>query len=210
MKTYSLKQLNSSFVKALIFTVILALLGGAGMFMYAKHKQQTSYTANRFVLISHNLKRENTNKNYPVTAADLSMMSSYEDIVKNSITAEGAKEYLPKKVSKKYSVNEIHESLNAKSHQDSLVLKISATTNNKKDSVMIVNAASKSFQKELPKLQPGAGKVHLLAKADNSNVESRTKPNKKKYVVVGVALGGLLGIIISFVAITWKKIIKDN
>lgn len=207
MKTYSLKQLNGSFVKALVFTIILAIFGGSCMFVYAKHKQQTTYTAERFVLISHNIKKDTGDHNYPITVADINMMSSYEDIAKNEIVAKGAKRYLPKKISKKYSVNEINNSISAKSRPQSLVLKISAKTDNEKSSIAIVNAVSKSFQKELPKLQPGAGQVHLLAKANKSSVESETTPNKKKYTVAGVALGGLIGIIISFVEITWKKII---
>ena len=47
MKTYSLKQLNKSFIKAGLFTIIMAILGGGVMFGYAKHKQQTFYTARK-------------------------------------------------------------------------------------------------------------------------------------------------------------------
>ena len=36
MKTYSLKQLNKSFIKAGLFTIIMAILGGGVMFGYAK------------------------------------------------------------------------------------------------------------------------------------------------------------------------------
>lgn len=212
MKTYSLKQLNSSFVKALIFTIILALIGGLGMFGLAKHKQKTTYTAERYVLITHNMNEtQNTinDDNHSMTAEDLNMMPSYEDIVQNDLIAKRARKYLPKKIKKQYSISDISSTIKAKSKPQSLVLKISSRTSNENNSIAIANAVAKGFKDELPKLQPGAGQVHLLAKADKSSVNSETTPNKKKYVVVGVALGGLLGVIISFVIITWKKIINN-
>lgn len=207
MKTYSLKQLNKSFVIAVIFTIIMALLGGITLFGYAKHKQRTTYTASRYVLISHNVTRYNRNENYPIVNADLNMMTSYEDIAENQLIAQKAKLYLPKAIRKQYSVNAISNSVSAKSRPQSLVLKISTKTDSEKDSVILVNAVTRSFQKELPKLQPGAGDVHLLAKATKDDVNSNTTPNKKKYTAAGVALGGLLGIVISFAAITWRKVI---
>ena len=208
MKTYSLKQLNKSFVKAVIFTVIMVLLGGLAMFGYAKHKQRTTYTADRFLLISHNVASYSRNENYPIVNADLNMMTSYEDIIENQLVAQKAKQYLPRKIRKDYSANSISDSISARSRPQSLVLRVSAKTSNAGDSVKLVNAVTKSFQKELPKLQPGAGKVHLLAKATKADVYSNTTPNKKKYAVAGGALGGLLGIVISFVAITWRKLVK--
>lgn len=192
----------------MIFTVIMVLLGGLAMFGYAKHKQRTTYTADRFLLISHNVTSYSRNENYPIVNADLNMMTSYEDIVENQLVAQKAKQYLPKKIRKDYSVNSISDSISAKSRPQSLVLRVSAKTNNAGDSVKLVNAVTKSFQKELPKLQPGAGNVHLLAKATKADVYSNTTPNKKKYAVAGGALGGLLGIVISFVAITWRKLVK--
>lgn len=210
MKAYSLKQLNGPFIKAAILTVILALLGGGAMFGYAKHKQKTTYTATRYVLISHNVTQQNPDRNNPVSTDDLNMMPSYADIAENELIAKEARPYLPKKVRKANSANQINEAVSAKTSPQSLVLKLSAKTGQAKDSVLIVNAVAKSLQKELPELQPGAGQVHLLAAAQKANVTSETTPNKKKYTLVGVALGGLLGLIISFIAITWTKLMGKD
>lgn len=206
MKTYSLKQLNGSFVKAAILTIALAIIGGIGMFGYAKHKQKTTYTAERYVLISHNGNSQNPDRNNPISTDDLNMMTSYADIAENEITAREARSYLPKKMRKQYSANQITSAISAKTSPQSLVLKISAKTGDAKDSAVIVNAVAQGLKKELPALQPGAGQVHLLAKADKSNVTSETTPNKKKYMLVGVALGGLVGLVISFATITWTKL----
>lgn len=209
MKSYNLRNLSPAFIKAFIFTVVLAIIGGIGMFGYAKHKQKTTYTAERFVLVSHDINenKQATSYNQSITVADLNMMPSYEDIIENEQVAQNARKYLPAKLRKHYSASDISTAISAKSRQQSLVLKVSAETSSPTDSVSIVNAVTKSFEKQLPKIQPGAGQVHLLAKATKENVSSSTTPSKKKYLVAGVALGGLVGIIISFVAITWRKLL---
>ena len=208
MKTYSLKQLNKSFIKAGLFTIIMAILGGGVMFGYVKHKQQTFYTASRYVLISHNVTSYNRDENSPLTNADLNMMPSYEDIAENELIAKSANQYLPRKKKKKYSVNSISDKVSAKSRPQSLVLKVSVKTANEDDSVYLANAVTKALKRELPELQPGVGRVQLLAKASKADVESETTPNKKKYTIAGIALGGLLGIVVSFTGITWKKMIR--
>ena len=211
MKEYKLGELSSSFWKGLIFTIILAILGGSGMFMVAKHKQNTTYTAERSVVISHRIDEEALRRNSgqdPVVDSDLSMMPTYADVVQDEQTAQAARKYLPKKLRKEYSANKISQDVNANSHPQSLVLKIRVNTDNKKDSVALVNATAKGLKKELPSIQPGAGKVTLLATAHEDNVTSITSPNKKKYMLMGTALGGLLGIVISFVVVTWKKYIE--
>ena len=86
MKDYKLEDISSSFWKGLILTVILALFGGAGMLVVAKHRQNTTYTAERSVIISHRISENQLNREEnqdPVVNTDLSMMQTYTDIVQN-------------------------------------------------------------------------------------------------------------------------------
>ncbi|WP_318630231.1 YveK family protein [Limosilactobacillus reuteri] len=187
---------------------MLAVIGGAGMFMVAKHRQSTTYIAERSVIISHRINESQLNRENnqdPIINADLNMMQTYTDIVQDEQVAQAAKKYLPKKIRKQYSANEISHDVDAISHPQSLVMKIRVKSDNKDNSVVLVNAVARGLKEELSHLQPGAGNVKLLAKATTDNVDSNTTPNKKKFVAMGLALGGLLGIVISFVAITWKK-----
>ncbi len=211
MKEYRIGDIKSDFWKGLILTVVLALIGGFGMFMLAKYKQSTSYIAQRSVLISHSIdeaKLSESDNQSPVVMTDLNMMQTYTEITQNKQIAQTARKYLSPRIKKNYSADDISQMVNADSHPQSLVMKIKVKSNHEKDSVALVNAVSKGLKKELPSIQPGAGQVHLLAKADENSVISNTMPNKKKYISVGLALGGLLGIVISFIATTWKKYIK--
>ncbi|AMY14664.1 YveK family protein [Limosilactobacillus reuteri subsp. suis] len=211
MKEYRLKDLSASFWKGLIITIIFAIIGGIGMGLLARHRQSTSYIAERSVVITHKISESELsqgNNQQPIVITDLNMMDTYSDIAQNKQIASAARKYLPKKLQHEYSADTIASDVNAMTHSQSLVMKIKVKTGDAKDSATIANAVTRAFQKELPKVQPGAGQVHLLAKATSENVQISTTPNKKKYIAAGVALGALIGIVISFVTVTWRKYIK--
>ncbi|MDF9444972.1 chain-length determining protein [Limosilactobacillus mucosae] len=210
MKEYSVKDLKSPFVKAFIFTIIMAILGGVVMIGVAKHKKHTTYTAERYVLISHKMNSKNgssTGTTNSVTNDDINMMTTYEEIARNEEISQAARKHLSKSLRKKYTTTELSDDVKAKTQPQSLVMSLSVTTDNPKDAVKLVNAVAEGLKEKLPKIQPGSGSVKLMAKANQGDVKSMTTPHTKKYAVVGLALGGLLGMIISFVAITWKRII---
>lgn len=211
MKEYKLKDLGPSFWKGLIITVVLAIIGGIGMGVLAKHKQSTSYTAERSVVISHRISESELNQGnnqQPIVITDLNMMDTYSDVAQDKQVAISARKYLPKKLQHKYSAEMIKEDVNAITHPQSLVMKIKVRTGDASDSVAIANAVARGFQKELPKVQPGAGNVRLLSRATSDDVEANTTPNKKKYIAMGLALGALVGLVISFTVVTWKRYLK--
>lgn len=208
MKEYQLKDVKASFVKAAVFTVIMALLGGAGMFVVAKHKQHISYTAERFAVISHPITTQTATSASPITNTDQQMMLTYEEIANDPMVAKAARKHLTKSQRKEYSADQISQDLDAKAKPQSLALRLKVTTNSPKNAAALVNAAAEGLKETLPKIQPGAGNVKLLAKATEDNVELNKSTNVKKYAAAGLALGGLVGIVISFVVITWRRVLK--
>lgn len=213
MSNYSIKDLVKTFWKSIVLIIVLALIGGSILGILAKKKQHTTYTATRSVLITHNLnhylKNDNTeNPQNNIVNIDQSMMPTYEEITENSQISSDVHKHLSKKMRRDYSSNELNRDISAKSHPQSLVLKIKVKTDSASDSVKIVNATALSLKRQLVKIQPGAGTVVPLAKASKDNVTSETTPHAKKYVAVGVALGGLVGIIISFTLVTIKEFNK--
>lgn len=199
-----LKKFGTEFV----IIILCALLGGGYMAYSAKKQKVTTYSASRDVVISHNpVAKVNSSQgdNNSIVNNDISMMPTYKEIVENDLIAKGALKKLPKNVRSKYTVSDIQGAVSAKVSQQSLVLKIKATTSSEKDSVLIVNAVSKVFKEKLSSLQPGAGQVTMLAEANKDNVTSSTHPSLKKRAIVGVALGGLFGLIITLVIATIKN-----
>lgn len=196
---------HSTFIKCLVLVVILTLLGGAGMYGLAKHRQHTSYVATRSLIISHEIRNqaENRNDNNP----DISMMPTYRNVIEDPMVGKMARQYLPKKLRKKYSSDDISNMIKTHVSDQSLVMEVKVQTDSRKDSVKVVNAVTRAFKKDLPQVQPGAGQVRLMAPATKSSTSANTTPHAKKYVAVGLAFGCLVGLIISFLYITWSKLL---
>ena len=138
--------------------------------------------------------------------AEKGMMKTYEEIVNNQETMKKAQKYLPKKIKKQYSADQLGAVVNVDSNPDSLILNINAKTSEAKNSVEIANAVAKASTKQLPQYSPNRIKVRVVNRANNDNIHSVTTPSIKKYAVLGAALGLLIGMIISFSVSTWKNI----
>lgn len=214
MKQYTPANLVKTFWKSILCIIVLAILGGGCMGLLAKHKQTTSYTSTQSVLISHNVEQGINNSNNgnqdPLTVADMNMMKTYSQIAESPNLIADAHHNLPSKIKKQYSINSMTNAISAKTRDQSLVLTISAKSSNKRASMEMSNAVVNSLQKNLSKFQPGAGEGHVLTKKSSRNVTSETTPHLKKYIAVGIALGGMVGIIISFVSITLKDLMNNS
>lgn len=201
------------FAKSIILILALAVIFGGTFGFLAKHRQSTTYTAHRSVLISHNYQAaptQNNDQNAQVMA-DQNLMPTYEELSQGRTVAKETRSLLPKKLQKKYTTDDLDSMIHSKSHQQSLILEMKVETGSSaKDAAKIVNAAAEAVQKELPRLKAGAGTVTPLAKATADDVTSKTTPKAKKYAVVGAALGGLVGIVISFGGIAIKDFLRKN
>lgn len=201
------------FAKSIILILALAVIFGGAFGFLAKHRQSTTYTAHRSVLISHNYQAaptQNNDQNAQVMA-DQNLMPTYEELSQGRTVAKETRSLLPKKLQKKYTTDDLDSMIHAKSHQQSLILEMKVETGSSAtDAAKIVNAAAEAVQKELPRLKAGVGTVTPLAKATANDVTSETTPKAKKYAVVGAALGGLVGIVISFGGIAIKDFLRKN
>lgn len=214
MKKYTAKELTKMVWKSIALIIILALIGGLGMGLVAKHRQKTTYVATRNVLISHNITRysSNTTRNgqsNSIVNDDQQMMDTYKQVVQDNQVLSAAHRKLPKKLQKKYSVDDMGSIVSAKTKPTTLILSIKAETKSAKNSAIVANVTADALKQQLPKIQPGVGHVVPLSKAKAKYADSVTRPHAKKYAAVGVAIGGLLGIIISFTAVTLKGMVKD-
>lgn len=212
MNTYSFSELIKKVWKSLAVIVIFALIGGFGMGILAKKHQTTTYTAETSVIISHNLEenRHIRDAQDDMVNADMNMMPTYESIAKNMATANEAHKLLSKKLKKSYSVSDIDNAVTAQIKPQSLVMNIRAESKSSNDSIAIANVSAKALKEELPKLQSGVGHIRIVNRASKNTVSSKTSPSIKKHAVVGMVLGGLVGLIISFVVVSYKEFIAKR
>ena len=193
------KIIKNNIIAIICFTIIGGLVGAC----YAKLNKRTTYSAQTNILIGHNLSR--TNHPNSTVQADLSMMDSYRELLKDKQVLNKARKELPKNIRKDYTAADIEHSLSVDNKPQTLVLNVRVTTSSANDSTSIVNAISKAAQKELPKIKPGIGNVRTLSFAKKNDATSKTSPSIKIYLVLGAALGLLVGMIVSFSLTTLKN-----
>lgn len=200
----SVGNISKTILKNILVIIICGVVVGLVAGLYAKHKQTTTYAAKTNMVIGHNLNKVNYRNS--TVAADINMMDTYEDQIKDPQVINEAHSKLPKKLRKKYSAKAIESDISTENEEHSLVMTIKATTRKPKDSVIIANTVAKSFKNQFSNMNPTSAEVKLLAPAKESNVVSKTKPSAKKYTVAGFALGILIGMLIAFGWTSLKKI----
>lgn len=194
------KTIWKNIISIILFCIVFGLIGGA----YAHHKKHTTYQATRYLMVTHDYTGDNANEQ---AAADLSMTKTYAKIIESMNVAEQTYKALPAKLKKNYSTNDIMAMIDTIPIEQSLVIKVNATTDNASDSTKIVNIATQQAAKEIKKMAPSAGTVKLFAKARVSEAQSRTTPSVKKYALLGAAVGLLVGMVVAFSVTTWKHLI---
>ena len=205
-KSYSIDDISKIILKNIILILVLVVLGMGCLGFYAKHKQTTTYTASREILIGHNL--DTVSYKNSQAMADMSMMQTYSELVQDRLVLSKARKELPKKLQKRYSVSDLESAVDAKPRAGEIILDIYAKVGSAKDAALIVNAVTDATKQELPKIKAGIGQIEPLSKAYASDVKSQTSPSAKKYAILGFALGALAGMVIAFVRTTFKHLVK--
>ncbi|MCH3910263.1 MAG: chain-length determining protein [Limosilactobacillus oris] len=203
MKKNEMKKSNI-YLKYITIILVMMILGGGGMFALAKHRQHSFFIAKRSILISHTI-HEERNYNTSFNSSDQQMMETYSDIIEDPTIGQVAHKRLPKQLKKQYSANDLSDMTDASTSQQSLVLILKIKADTKNAAIKITNATSEAVKQKLPSIQPGAGKVRLLSPA--TTAKEVTTPHVKKYVAIGIALGGMVGLIICFVEETWNRLL---
>ena len=202
-KKYSINEIKKIICRNVLMIIIFMIIGALCAGLYAKKRQITSYTAKADILIGQNI--NSTNYKNSAVQAGLSMMKTYEKIVENNETMKMAHDSLSHKDRKKIKEGEFQSDVKASSHPDSLILTISSTTGNCYQSIKMTNAVANISKKQINKYSPVTSNVKIISKATKQNTVSVTHPSIKKYVVLGAAIGVLVGMIFSFSLTTWKN-----
>ena len=190
--------------KNIIVIAILTIIGGAGGYLYAHHKKTTTFEAERNMLIAHRHTGQAANDQF---MSDMGMMKTYSKIVESNDVANAAHKKLPKKLQKKYSAKQISSMINARPIDQSTIMNVSVETDSAKDATVLVNTVTKASVNEIKRIVPSAGTIRLFAKAKTADAASHTTPSTKKYTLLGVAVGLLVGMVMAFSITTWKHLI---
>ncbi|RRG10396.1 MAG: lipopolysaccharide biosynthesis protein [Lactobacillus sp.] len=193
--------------KNIIWVILFGVIGAGAMGGFAKVRQHTTYSASRSIMIAHDTSSALVKSKDSQVKADLNMVQTYADLAKDPIVLNKVAKELKGDLSKKVTADELSSMVTVETKPDSLVVSIKASSSNAKDAVKIANKTATVFAKKLPQLATDPGDVTTLAKANKESLTSTTSPSAKKYAVLGLAAGLVIGIAVAFSITSWKKIL---
>lgn len=200
---FKTKNVYKTIIQNCVLIIGFTVVFGAFGYFYAQHKQSTVYKTTQNVIINHSYNGESASDE---VQADLSLTKTYQEVIKSNDIVRKAKEYLPNKLQKKYSVNDIAKMTSAQAIPSTTMIEISASSASANTSAQLANAVVRAAEKEVPSKIP-SGSIKSVSNSSKSDAKSITSPSRKKYTILGLAVGFLIGMVISFSITTWTKLI---
>lgn len=134
---------------------------------------------------------QSSNENSVVSQSDIntsiSLISTYEDIIRNNVILDPVIEELDLDI----STGELRETITVQSQSNSQVFSISVENENPYEAAKIANVTSGIFQERIFDIM-NVDNVTIISEATPNM--SPASPNNLLNIVIGVLLGGMLGI----------------
>lgn len=194
------KVIWHNIIVIVIATLLFGLIGG----LYAIHKRHTDYVSTRNLMTSSSYRGAAANEE---VQANINLGDTYAKIVESNDVARIAHRKLPKSIKEKYTANQINSMVRAYPVSQTTIVKVSVKAETAKASSKIVNEVTNAAAVEIPKRVPSVGKISLFAKETTDNAQSITTPSTKKFILIGAAVGFLVGMVLAFSITTWTKLI---
>jgi capsular polysaccharide biosynthesis protein len=205
--SFSLQDIIKVVWKNVLWLVAAMFVFGAFFGGYAKHKQNTIYTAKREMTIYHNYAKnsdDNKTDQSTILNSDMQMIETYSKVATDRSILLQAQKNMKKHHQYKVSTSEIKNMVEVTAEPQTVVLNVSAKSGSSKKAVAVVNATTIAIEEKLPKLLNNVGHISVMSAAKTDTVQSTTGPSAKKYAMLGVAVGFL----VSFVVIFTRETIK--
>lgn len=139
---------------------------------------------------------------------DVQMINTYKDLITKPVIMDSVAKKINKSNNQKLDDTTIAEMISVSNNQNSQVFSITAKADNAYTAADIANTTAQTFQKKAPKIMSGTDNVSIIseAKPDLTPVS----PKKKLNVLIGLALGILLGVGIAFLRELTDKTVKEE
>lgn len=207
-ETISLKEIFGILRKqvALICISLFAGVAIAGAITFFVITPQYSSRAQMIVSLPQN---ENSTGNVNDVNFNLQMLNTYKDIIKESDSlAVTVQEKLSTEFNIQMAADEIKENLQVTQSQNSQMFSISATSARAVDAERIANTAAEVFQQTVSDVLPNVESITIVSKATTST--EPISPNNKINLAIGLVLGLMVGIGLSFLIEILDRTVKDQ
>ena len=206
-ETISLKEIFGILRKhlALIFIGLFAGVAISGVVTFFVITPQYSSRAQLIVSLPQN---GNAVNNVNDVNFNLQMLNTYKDIIKESdALAANVQTELADKYDIHMTPSEIKANLQVTQSQNSQMFSISATSSKALNAEYIANTAAEVFQQTVADVLTNVESITIVSRATAST--SPVSPNNKLNLAIGLALGVIVSVGLSFLIELFDRTVKD-
>lgn len=200
---YDISELLTVLKKNIVMIISLGLLGLILSSVYTLFIVTPQYDASTQLLVN-----EKNSEGSSIEATDitknLQMISTYTELIKGPAILNGVQEALETDL----KTNQLADKISITSPEGALVFLVTVTDSDPYKAAEIANAVAGTFQNEIGTIMNSVDNVAITYKAiPNVNPIS---PNIPLNLIIGLLVGGMFGIGISFIREFMDKTIKDS
>lgn len=193
--------LKNNIVSIISWAILGAVIALGVVFLFIEPK----YSSNVDILV--NQKANNAQVQYAAQQADLQAINTYKDVLTKPIILTSVLNEVKRTDNYQGNIGDLENSIKVTNQTNSQVITVTVTDKNAYIAADIANTIGKVFTKKVKKMMQ-VDNVTIVSKAKvNTNPVS---PNKKLFILVGLMLGGLIGIVIAFIKEFTDKTVKDS
>lgn len=171
-----------------------------GSFIYAYVALEDQYTANASMMVLVSNEEQSNEQNFNFSSK---LVKTYTELAKSNIVVDQVIERLDLS----YGQENLRNRITVTGVQDTIIIKLSIVTNDKKMSMDIANTMVEVMQ-EVSSTYDGFDNIEILDQAQLPLTPSG--PNRMLYLVIGIMIGGITGVGIIFVTEMMDKTIKTH
>lgn len=191
--------------KNIIQLLIWSIIGLAISILFAFVLVTPKYNSTVDLLV--NQKADNSQTQFNVQQADLQAINTYKDVLKKPVILEPALEHAKQSNNYQGSLKSLTKKVNITNQNDSQIISITVTDKNAYTARDIANDISFIFTKKIKKMM----KIDNVMIVNKATVHTTPiAPNKKLYLLGGIILGFIVGILVSMVREIIDTSVKDT
>ena len=198
---YVLLILKKNIISIFVWVIFGLIVSMGIVFLFIEPK----YSSNVDILV--NQKANNAQVQYAAQQADLQAINTYKDVLTKPIILSPVLKEVKRTDNYQGNLSTLEKSIKVSNQTNSQVVTVTVTDKNAYVAADIANTIGKVFTKKVKKMMQ-VDNVTIVSKAKVNN--KPVSPNKKLYSLLGLFVGLVVGIAISFVREFTDKTVKDS
>jgi capsular polysaccharide biosynthesis protein len=205
-RTLTIKDILAIFRKNFLWIVLMTAVGGFASFIVTYKIIQPSYSSQTQLLVTLP-KGEDSIVNVSNVNMNIQLITTFKDLIQGDLVAESVQEKMKNEHNIDLSTASIKNALAVNQANNSQMFSVQAMTNDSELSAELANTTSNVF-KEVAEKYMNVESIAIISKAKKSAVP--TAPNKKLYLLAGLAAGFISGIAFALIRDLLETTVKDK